>query len=246
MYYHPRKTDEYNQLLLDLIDKQYTRVPFYGSPRLTDWLQEQGHHVNIKRVKRLMKTLGLVAIQPKRNLSKKNHQHKIYPYLLNGVEINSVNQVWSTDITYIRLRSGFMYLVAVIDWYSRYVLSWELSNTLDNQFCINALKAALELGKPEIFNTDQGAQFTSNDFIGLLKEREIKISMDGKGRAFDNIFVERLWRTVKYELIYLNEFDNVLDLYKGLDYYFDFYNHIRGHQSLARKKPAAVFFGNSN
>lgn len=198
------------------------------------------YHVNRKRVQRLMRIMGLEAIYPKPKLSQRNKKHKVYPYLLKGVLIDRPNQVWSTDITYIPLQEGFMYLTAVIDWYSRYVISWRLSNTLDSDFCVEALEQALGTGKPDIFNTDQGVQFTSKDFTKCLKGAEIKISMDGKGRALDNIFVERLWRSVKYENIYLKDYQNGADLYYGMDDYFSFYNTIRPHQSLKYQVPAEV------
>jgi len=234
--------DEYSQKLMNLIDEQYTKTPFYGSPRLTAWLNRQGHPVNIKRVKRLMGIMGITAIYPGPNLSKRNKAHAVYPYLLKGVDINRVNQVWSTDITYIRLRKGFVYLVAIIDWHSRYVLSWELSNTLDADFCVEALKRALEqYGDPEIFNTDQGSQFTSKAFTDVLLGHGISISMDGKGRALDNIFVERLWRSVKQERIYLYNYETVPETFEGLAEYFWFYNNERPHQSLNYQTPAEVY-----
>ena len=230
------------QKIMNLIDEEYTKHPFYGSPRLTVFLNKNGYKVNIKRVKRLMKKMGIVAIYPKPNLSKKNQEHRIYPYLLTDIEIKEPNFVWSIDITYIRLERGFMYLVAVIDWYSRYVLSWELSNTLEADFCIEALQKALQKGTPVFFNTDQGSQFTSNGFISVLTDKKINISMDSKGRALDNIFVERLWRSVKYEDIYIKQYVTVDDLYNGLRAYFEFYNHERPHQSLNYKTPYDIHF----
>ena len=196
-YYEARPVSDQNLLLMRLIDEQYTRAPFYGSRRMAAWLRREGHEVNRKRVSRLMAEMGLEAMFPSQRLSTPAPEHKIYPYLLRNVRIERVNQVWSTDITYIRMTRGFLYLTAVIDWFSRYVLSWSVSVTLDLWFCLEALDAALSRGQPEIFNTDQGSQFTSNDFTGRLKAAEISISMDGRGRALDNIFVERLWRTVK-------------------------------------------------
>lgn len=233
---------DYNQKLMNLIDEQYTKTPFYGSPRLTAWLKRQGYNVNPKRVRRLMRIMGITAIYPGPNLSKRNKAHAIYPYLLKGVEINRINQVWSTDITYIRLKKGFVYLVAIIDWHSRYVLAWELSNTLDADFCVETLKRALEqYGNPEIFNTDQGSQFTSKAFTDVLLARGISISMDSKGRALDNIFVERLWRSVKQERIYLYNYETIPETFAGLVEYFWFYNNERIHQSLDYQTPAEVY-----
>lgn len=242
-YYEPVGVDKYDLLLMDLIDEQYTRTPFYGSPRITAWLNRQGYPVNIKRVKRLMKLMGIMALYPTRDLSRRNERHKIYPYLLEGVNIERPNQVWSTDITYIRLQKGFLYLVAIIDWFSRYILSWRLSNTLDAYFCIETLKEALGRERPEIFNTDQGSQFTSKDFTELLFARGIQISMDSKGRAFDNIFIERFWRSVKYEDVYLNNYEDGLAAHSGLRKYFGFYNEERLHQSLSYQTPHEVYWG---
>lgn len=242
-YYEPVPEDEYNLLLMKLIDEQYTKTPFYGSPKLTAWLRRSGHQVNIKRVKRLMDKLGIEAIYPTKNLSQPKEGHRLYPYLLTGVKIERPNQVWSADITYIRLLRGFLYLVAVIDWFSRYVLAWRLSNTLDASFCVEALKAALEQNCPDIFNTDQGGQFTGDDFTSVLIGKEVRISMDAKGRAFDNIFVERLWRTVKYENVYLNNYETAAATHAGLGEYFSFYNHERLHQSLAYQTPFEVYSG---
>jgi len=232
----------YERLLLNLLDEEYTRHPFYGSRKMTVWLRAQGHAVNRKRVQRLMQLLGLVALAPGPNTSKKHPQHKVYPYLLRGLAIIRVNQVWSTDITYIRLAQGFMYLVVIIDWYSRKVLSWQVSNTLDSAFCIDCLHEALNhYDAPEIFNTDQGAQFTSEDWIQVLKSNAIKISMDGRGRALDNIFTERLWRSVKYEDIYLKNYADGAELILGLRQYFRFYNQERYHQALNYKTPNDVY-----
>jgi putative transposase len=224
-----------------LLDEQYTRCPFYGVRRMTAWLGCQGYQVNEKRVRRLLRKMGLVAIYPKPSLSQPAPGAQVYPYLLRGVEIARVNQVWSTDITYIRLLSGFIYLVAIMDWHSRYVLAWEVSNTLESSFCIAALDRALQHAEPEVFNSDQGAQFTSLVFTNRLKERDIQISMDGRGRALDNIFVERLWRSVKYEEVYLKDYRHVPDAITGLGAYFEFYNRERLHQSLDYKTPAAVY-----
>lgn len=241
LYYEPRPESDEDLLLMRLLDEQYTRTPFYGIRRMTAWLKRQGQVVNHKRVQRLLRLLGLEAIYPKPKLSQPAPGHRIYPYLLRGVRVERVNQVWSSDITYVRLVSGFVYLVAVIDWFSRYVLSWEISVTLDSDFCVSALERALGIGQPEIFNTDQGAQFTSQVFTQRLREREIRISMDGRGRALDNIFVERLWRSVKYEDIYLKDYVSVSDVMGGLRQYFTFYNGERLHQSLNYQTPAAVY-----
>lgn len=211
---------------------------------MTAHLCQLGHAVNEKRVRRLLRKMGLEAIYPKANLSKRHSEHKIYPYLLRGVEINRCNQVWSTDITYIRLEKGFVYLMAIIDWHSRYVLNWSLSTTLEADFCIEALTETLERSRCEIFNTDQGSQFTTPRFTAPLHNKQIQVSMDGRGRALDNIFVERLWRSVKYEKVYLCDFQSVSDAYSGLDEYFEFYNHERIHQSLDYQTPAQVYFGN--
>lgn len=241
-YYKPgTEVDEYDLLLMRRIDDQFTKTPFYGSRKMTTWLKRQGHKVNRKRIRRLMNQMGLEAVYPKPNLSKGNKEHKKYPYLLNDREITRPDQVWSTDITYIRLRQGFIYLVAVIDWYSRYVLSWEISTTLDKEFCMKALNRALESGKPDIFNTDQGVQFTSLEFTGRLENAGIKISMDGRGRALDNVFVERLWRSVKYEEVYLKDYQDVRTAKDGLRNYFRFYNAERPHQSLGDLTPSEVY-----
>jgi putative transposase len=226
---------------MGLIDRKYTEHPFYGSRRMTAWLNDdQGEHVNRKRVQRLMRLMGLEAIYPKPKLSA-GRKHKVYPYLLRGVSIDRPDQVWSTDITYVGLAGGFMYLTAVIDWHSRYVLSWELSNTLDGSFCLEALEAALRRGKPEVFNTDQGAQFTAEAFTGRLESVGVKVSMDGKGRCLDNVFVERLWRSVKYEDVYIKGYETVRQLRAGLSGYFGFYNQQRRHQSLGYRTPADVY-----
>jgi putative transposase len=238
----PRPDSEIDLLLLGLIDEQYTRRPFYGSRKMVSFLQTRGHWVNRKRVQRLMRILGLAGMAPGPNTSRPYPQHKVYPYLLRGVVVTRPNQVWSTDITYIRLAHGFVYLVAVIDWYSRRVLSWRISNTMDTMFCVDCLEEALQrYGKPEIFNTDQGSQFTSESFTGVLKKRGIAISMDGRGRALDNIFVERLWRSVKYEDVYLKGYANAMELMIGLTEYFVFYNGERPHQSLGNLTPDQVY-----
>lgn len=241
-YYEPADEKKETQQLIRLIDAEYTRYPFYGYRKITLGLREAGYLVNKKRVQRLMQLMGLAAIVPKPDLSEPHPEHRVYPYLLRNVPITKVNQVWSADITYIRLQQGWMYLVAVIDWFSRYVLAWEVSNTLDTDFCLSALERALKQGTPSIFNTDQGAQFTSDAFTDRLKQAEIAISMDGRGRALDNIFVERLWRTVKYEEVYPNDYASFLIGRQRLNDYFPFYNHQRYHQSLDYQTPAAVFF----
>lgn len=226
-----------------LIDEQYTRTPFYGVRKVTRWLGEQGYTVNVKRIRRLMRQMGLEAIYRKPRLSIPEPGHRIYPYRLGGLKIDRPDQVWSSDITYIRLQQGFVYLVAVMDWFSRYVLAWEVSVSLETSFCLAALDWALQSGEPDIFNTDQGAQFTSEDFTGRLEARGIAISMDGRGRASDNIFIERLWRTLKYEEVYLKDYLDVLEAVANLKSYFAFYNHERLHQALGYQTPAAIYFG---
>lgn len=226
-----------------LIDEQFTQTPFYGTRRLCVALREKGHIVNRKKMRRLMQEMGLEAIYPKPHLSIGNKEHKKYPYLLRNLNIERPGQVWSEDITYIRLEKGFGYLTAIIDWFSRYVLSWRLSNLLDTDFCLEALDEALGKGRPEIFNTDQGVQFTSLEFTRLLEEQGIAISMDGKGRALDNIFVERLWRSVKYEEVYLKDYKTMGEAQEGLKRYFEYYNLKRPHQSLNYRKPYEVHFG---
>jgi putative transposase len=240
-YTQPAGESPFNLRLMRLIDEQYLRTPFYGYPKMTAALRRQGYGVNRKRVARLMQKMGLQAVFPRRNLSKPAPGHRIYPYLLRGLAITQPNQVWSADITYVPMLQGFMYLVAIIDWYSRFVLAWQLSNTLDGAFCLDALNAALAYGQPHIFNTDQGAQFTAQAFTDRLEAVHIGISMDGRGRALDNIFIERLWRTVKYEDIYLNLYETVPDLHGGLGHYFDFYNYERPHQSLDYRVPSEVY-----
>jgi len=224
-----------------LIDEQYMRHPEFGSPRMTDWLNDEGYEVNHKRIERLMRQMGLQAITPGPHTSKPAPGHKIYPYLLRNVQVERVNQVWSTDITYIPMRHGYMYLTAVIDWYSRYVLAWEVSNTRDSHFCVTALERALTHGTPEIFNTDQGSQFTSEAFTRVLLDKEIAISMDGRGRALDNAFIERLWWTVKYEDVYPRDYAEGHALYSGLETYFRYYNDERKHSALDKQTPTEVF-----
>lgn len=226
-----------------LIDEQYMRTPFYGVDKMTAWLQRQGQGVNPKRVRRLMRLMALEAVYPrrKRGLSMPDKEHKIYPYLLRDVAITRPDQVWSTDITYIRMYRGWLYLMAIMDWFSRYVIAWELSVTLEADFCVKGLERALATGRPEIFNTDQGSQFTSVDFIEPLKATGVHISMDGQGRVFDNIFVERLWRTVKVEEVYLRDYQTVSEARSSLGRYFALYNHERLHQALGYHTPAEVY-----
>ena len=238
----PRLVDENDLLLSGLIDEEYTRRPFYGSRKMVVFLKDVGHSVNRKRVQRLMREMGLAGMAPGPNTSRPHPGHKIYPYLLRGVPIVRPNQVWSTDITYIRLAHGFAYLVAIIDWYSRRVLSWRISNSMEAVFCVDCLEEALRThGKPEIFNSDQGSQFTSEAFTGVLQREGIVISMDGRGRVFDNIFVERLWRNVKHEDVYLNGYASMGELMVGLAKYFAFYNGERPHQALGYKTPDVVY-----
>ncbi len=241
-YYVSGKDDVYNRILMNLIDEQYTRTPFYGVAKMTAWLHRQGHFVNQKRVRRLMRLMGLEALYPKPNLSKVSPAHKKYPYLLKNMVIDHPDQVWTADITYIRMQQGFIYLVAIMDWYSRYVLSWEISITLDAGFCNEAMERALQSSQPEIMNTDQGVQFTSTVFIGILEDKNISISMDGRGRAFDNIFVERLWRSVKYEEVYLHQYTTVSEARHNLERYFHFYNTERPHQALDYRTPYELYF----
>lgn len=239
---HPAAESEENLLFMRLIDEEYMRHPFLGSRKMRDYLRRQGYRINRKRVQRLMQKMGLVSLAPKPNTSLADKAHAVYPYLLRNLTINRVNQVWCTDITYVRLRGGFVYLVAVMDWHSRKVLSWELSNTMDSYFCVSALERAIRLyGRPDIFNSDQGSQFTSNAFTDVLKQHQIKISMDGKGRWMDNVFIERLWRSVKYEDVYLKEYASVEELRRGLAQYFQYYNYERTHQSLNNLTPSELY-----
>jgi putative transposase len=240
-YYEPVPETPENLALMRRIDEQYTAHPFYGSRRMTAWLASQGETVNRKRVQRLMRVMGLEAIYPKPRTTGQGTGHKKYPYLLRDVRIERCDQVWSTDITYIPLTSGFMYLAATIDWYSRYVIAWRLSNTLDGSFCLDMLEEALSRGKPEVFNTDQGVQFTAQAWTSRLEAAGVAVSMDGKGRALDNVFVERLWRTVKYEHLYLHRYATVPALEQGLRPYLRFYNQERLHQALAYSTPAQVY-----
>jgi putative transposase len=240
LYYQPVGESEENVRLMRLLDEQYTRAPFYGSRKMTEWLATQGHQVNRKRISRLMEVMGIEAVYPKPKLSQPGEGHKIYPYLLRGMRVERINQVWGTDITYIRMAQGFVYLVAVMDWFSRFVLSWSLSLTMEIDFCLEALKGALRRGQPEIFNSDQGSQFTSEKFTGALEAKKIAVSMDGRGRCMDNIFIERLWRSLKYEEVYLKDYESVTEARAGIDRYFRFYNHQRLHQSLDYRTPAAI------
>jgi putative transposase len=245
-YYRAEPMSPETQRLMRLIDEEYTRHPFFGSRQLTHWLRKQGHRVNRKRVQRLMRIMGLEAIAPKRNLSLPQPGNQRFPYLLNGLDVDKPDQVWAADITYIRMQTGFAYLVAIMDWHSRYVLSWKLSTTLDADFCLEALERALEKNRPEIFNTDQGCQFTCKEYIHRLQKAGIRISQDGKGRALDNIYVERLWRSVKYEDVYLKDYQTVQEARQSLETYFAFYNHERPHQSLGGRTPAEVYFAKSS
>jgi putative transposase len=241
LYYEPAEESAENLRLMRLLDEEYTAHPFLGSRRLTKWLIEQGEEVNRKRVRRLMRLMGLEAIYPKPKLSAARAGHRVYPYLLRDVRVGRPDQVWSTDITYVPLASGLMYLAAVLDWFSRYVLAWRLSNTLDGSFCLEMLDEALGRGRPEVFNTDQGVQFTAQAWTGRLESAGVAVSMDGKGRCLDNVFVERLWRTVKYEDIYLWRYEAVPELQRGLGRYFPYYNEARLHQALDYRTPAAVY-----
>jgi putative transposase len=242
-YYTPAGESDLNLHLMRLIDEQYLKTPFYGWPRMTACLRRQGYPVNHKRVQRLMGLMGLQAIYPKPRTTVLAEGHRVYPYLLHNLPITRPNQVWSADITYIPMWRGFMYLAAIMDWYSRYVLAWQLSNSLDGLFCLEALECALDQGQPDIFNTDQGVQFTAQAFTSRLEGAGIRISMDGRGRALDNVFIERLWRSVKYEHVYLYEYATVPELEKGLQDYFTFYNYERPHQSLSYQVPADIHSG---
>lgn len=243
LYYQPASIDPYTLSLMDIIDEQHTSTPFYGSRRLTAYLNAKGHEINRKRVQRLMRLMRIEAVYPKPKLSRRLENHKIYPYLLRGVNIERPDHVWSTDITYIRVSNGFIYLTAVIDWFSRYVLSWRLSNSLENTFCIEALEEALSISQPQIFNTDQGSQYTAVNFLKPLIDRDISISMDSRGRALDNVFVERLWRTVKYEEVFLKDYRTMKmnEVYRSLKDFIKFYNQERLHQALDYKSPEYIY-----
>ena len=242
-YFKPCHESAFNLSVMKIMDKLYTDHPHYGKRSMSINLKSLGLNVGVDLARTLMRTMGIEAIYQKPNLSKPNMSHKIYPYLLRGLKIERVNQVWSTDITYIPVKNGFLYLTAVIDWYSRYVLAWKLSNSLDGLFCREVLQDALKIAQPEIFNTDQGAQYTCLEFVKILIDLGIQVSMDGRGRAIDNVFVERLWRSVKYEDIYLRDYCDGIDLHAGLDKYFMFYNTQRFHSSLEYTTPVNVYFG---
>lgn len=244
VYYQQQGVKQSDLEVMRLLDEQYTRTPYYGVERMTAQFKKKGIVIGHNRVRRLMRLMGLEAIYPKPRLSRPGRpEHRTYPYWLRGLTIERPNHVWAADITYIRLWTGFVYLVAILDWYSRYVLSWSLSTTLDAYFCVEALREGLAIARPEIFNTDQGPQFTSDEFIGVLEEAGIAISMDGRGRVFDNIFVERLWRSVKYEEVYPKDYQTVVEARQNLTSYFHFYNYERLHQSLGYATPAEVYFG---
>lgn len=242
VYYQPAPVDPYDMDLMHRIDVIYTDMPYYGVLRMTEQLRRENHVVNEKHIRRLMREMGLEAIYPKPNLSKNANQHPIYPYLLRNITARYPNHIWGTDITYIRMKQGFLYLVAFLDWYSRYVLSWKLSTMLTTDFVIEAAKEALTIGIPKITNSDQGVQFTSGDYFSIWNPETTKISMDGRGRAMDNIFTERLWRSVKYEEVYLKNYESVLDAKDGLTNYFKTYNTRRLHQALNYKTPEEVYF----
>lgn len=241
-YYRPQGMSEEDLVCMRLMDETFTKRPYFGSRRLRDELAAKRRPIGRDHVRRLMRLMGLEAIYPKRRLSVRNADHKVYPYLLRDLAIDRVDQVWCSDITYLRLKRGFAYLVAVMDWHSRYVLSWDLSLSLESDFCVSALESALGVSTPGIFNTDQGSQFTSEAFTSELEDREVAISMDGKGRAFDNIMIERLWRTVKYEEVYLKDYAHVFSARESLGEYFDFYNEERRHSGLDGRTPAAVYW----
>jgi putative transposase len=242
LYYEPVAPDAEELALMRRIDEIHLELPFYGSRKISLELRKEGHAANRKRVQRLMRLMGLEALAPKPKTSEPHPEHVVYPYLLRGLKINRANHVWATDITYIPMKAGFVYLVAIMDWYTRHVLSWRVSNTLDTTFCVDALEEALaRFGQPEIFNTDQGAQFTAEAFTNVLRERRIAISMDGKGRCLDNVFVERLWRSLKYEEVYLHAYDDARNARQGIGRYFEFYNERRPHQALGYQTPGAFY-----
>ena len=244
VYYQPTGVSDEDLRLMRRIDEMHLKRPFYGSRRIRDWLHDEGFPVNRKKVQRLMRQMGIMALYPKANTSRPGKGHKIYPYLLRGLSIDRPNQVWATDISYIPMAKGFVYVVAIMDWYSRKVLAWRVSNTMDADFCVDALEEAISrYGAPDTFNTDQGAQFTSDAFTGVLKAAGIRISMDGKGRWVDNVFVERLWRSLKYEVVYLKAYGSVAEARLGIGNYFQFYNRERRHQSLDRQTQEQVYEG---
>jgi putative transposase len=241
LYYHAVAPSAAEVALKHRIDELYTAYPFYGSRRMAVCLRREGHEISRQRVQRYMREMGIVAIYPGPNLSRRDFEHRVYPYLLRGLRMTHPNQVWGVDITYVRMVAGWLYLVAILDWYSRFVVSWELSDTLEIEFVLTAVERALTVARPEIWNSDQGSHFTSPQYIGRLEAAQVKISMDGRGRALDNIFTERLWRTVKYEEVYLHEYDGPRQARSGLTRYLDFYNHERPHQSLAYRTPGEVY-----
>ena len=246
-YYRCQSVPETDLALMRLMDECHLKHPYYGSRRIRDWLEDRGQRVNRKRVQRLMLVMGITTLYPKRNLSRRNQAHRIYPYLLRGLPIERPNQVWAADVTYVPMAKGFLYLVAIIDWHSRKVLSWQLSNMLDADFCVEALQQALATyGRPEIFNTDQGCQFTSGAFTSVLQAHGIRISMDGKGRWVDNVFVERLWRSLKYEEIYLKAYDSIAQARALIGRYMAFFNTQRRHQALERRTPDTVYFASAD
>ena len=240
-YYEPSLETAQNEKLMRLMDEQYLKTPFYGARRMLETLRRRGHMVNIKRVRRLMRVMGLEAVYPKKTTTRANNGHQVYPYLLRNLTVDRPDQVWATDITYIPLAKGFLYLIAIMDWRSRYILSWRLSNTMDTSFCVEALEEALSCRKPEIFHSDQGSQFTSAVFQELLHRSKISISMDGRGRAYDNIFVERFWRSLKYEEVYLHAYTGGRESHRGIAKYIAFYNEERPHQSLENRTPSEVY-----
>ena len=242
-YYEPCQEDAANLAIMKGMDQIYTKRPYYGKRRMSVTLKSEGYDVGVELARGLMKRMGIEAIYPKPSLSKVNPEHKIFPYLLRGVKITRNNQVWSTDITYLPMKYGFLYLTAVIDWRSRFVLSWRLSNSLDGLFCREVLQEALKQGRPEVFNTDQGAQYTSTQFTGILKEAGIQISMDGRGRALDNVWIERLWRTVKQEEVYIHDYTDGAEAYRCLKEYFHYYNEKRPHSALGYVPPVTVYRG---
>ena len=243
LYYEPAGESDYNLKLMKMIDEEYTKRPFYGVPKMTEWLKSKGYLVGPKRIRRLMRKMGLMAIYPKPKTSLRQPEHRIYPYLLKDVDIIRPNQVWCSDITYIRMRKGFIYLTAVMDWFSRYVLSWNISISMESGLCTEALQSALALSQPEIFNSDQGSQYTCTAFTRILQDCGIRISMDGRGRVFDNIFIERLWRSLKYEEVYIKDYESVPEAVRSISDYFDFYNHERLHQALDYKTPSQIYSG---
>ena len=245
LYYRPVPTSEYDHQIMQSIDRIYTSHPYYGYRRINEQLKREYQlFVNHKKIRGLMQIMGISAIYPKPKTSRANSDHQVYPYLLNGININYPNDVWATDITYIPMHKGFLYLVAIIDWYSRYVLSWQLSNTMDASFCINALNDALKIAQPIIFNTDQGAQFTAHAFTKLLKANKIEISMNGKGRCVDNIIIERFWRSIKYENVYIYDYNTTYSAQQNISKYIDFYNNQRPHQALDYRTPSEMYYSN--